>query len=126
MASDSVELLSAASLTKARRFATPSRDFRFKTKAVWEVGEKAPLVKKRSASLSLTPMAKRYLRFKILRSVGDFSRKASFNEFETSVVARPIPAAPPTGSVAREKVAPPAKAALATPFSSCWSTGLLL
>src|SRR5436190_21269196 len=126
MASDSVELLSAATLTKAARFATPTSDLRFKTKAVCAVGEKAALLKKRSASFSLTPMAERYLRFSILRSVGDFSRKASFNEFEISVLARPIPAAPPTGSVAREKVAPPAKAALATPSNSCWSTGLLL
>src|SRR5438045_6260576 len=111
MASDSVELLSAASLTKARRFATPSRDFRFKVNAVWAVGEKAPLAKKRSASFSLTPIPRRDLRFRILRSVGDFSRRASSREFETPVVVRPIPAAPPTGSVASEKVAPPAQAA---------------
>src|SRR5215831_5155632 len=94
IASVSVELVSAASLMKERRSATPSRDRRFKTKAVCAVGEKAALAKKRSASLSLAPIALRYLRFKALSSLGDFSRKTSSSEFDTSVVVRPTPAAP--------------------------------
>ena len=126
IASVSVELVSAASLTKTRRSTTPSSDRRFKTKAVCAVGEKAPLAKKRSASFSLTPIPKRYLRFKALRSLGDFSRSVCSSEFDTCVVVSPIPAAPPMGSVASEKVAPPAKAALAISFSSCCKTGLLL
>ena len=103
-----------------------SSALRFRVKAVWAVGENAPLLRNDSTAALLAPIASRLLRFIILRSDGSFVANKSSRLPATLVTVSAAPTPPPIGMVASWKVAPPANAAQAIPSSSFCRTALLL